>query len=106
VEDLESASKIALLIYEPQDRRIAEAYFKCGCALGYANRRIEAKEYLNRAIQILRSRLAKLEQHQDHDLTKQELMDIQDLIPELESKVLQFHGNPMRFLRLTSIFFL
>ena len=88
VEDLENASKLALSIYEPQDRRIAEAYFKCGCALGYANRRNEAKEYLNQAIQILRSRLAKLEK-EDNDQARQELMDIRDLIPDIVSKVLR-----------------
>jgi tetratricopeptide (TPR) repeat protein len=93
LEDLENALDLAHGIYGPRDRRVAEAYFTYGCALGYANRHDKATECLNQAIEILRTRLAELERLGDADASdsvKSELADLRDLIPDIESKVMRF----------------
>lgn len=86
VEDLESALELALRIYESNDRRIAEAYFKCGCVLSYSNKKDKAIECLEQAVQILRSRVIELEQSNQADMNL-ELYELKDLIPDIESKV-------------------
>jgi tetratricopeptide (TPR) repeat protein len=88
LEDLECALQLAQGLYEPQDRRLSEAFFNYGCALDYVNRSDKAMEYLNQAVMILRSRVILLESEvHEETAVSIELDELRHLIPDIEAKV-------------------
>ncbi|KAB0793723.1 hypothetical protein PPYR_13343 [Photinus pyralis] len=85
VADMKAGLEIQKEICKPNDRTLAETYYKLGTALSTNNQIEEAIQSYTTSLEVLNKRLAKLKQ--DEEKQKDEIKDIEDLIPDILEKI-------------------
>lgn len=85
VTDMKAGLEIQKQICKPNDRTLAETYYKLGTALSTNNQIEEAIQSYTTSLEVLNKRLAKLKL--DEEKQKDEIKDIEELIPDILEKI-------------------
>lgn len=85
IADIKQGLEIQKQILKPDSRNLAETYYKLAIALSTNNQIDEAVENFNVSLNVLNNRIDKLKENEEEQ--KDEIKDIQALIPEIEEKI-------------------
>jgi len=85
IVDIKQGLEIQKSLFKSDSRNLAETYYKLAIALSTNNQIEEAIENFNTSLSILNNRIAKLKENEDQE--KDEIKDIEGLIPEIEEKI-------------------
>lgn len=85
VTDIKAGLAIQKEMFKPDNRTLAESYYKLGIALATNNQIDEAVENYNASLEVLNKRLDKLKE--DEVNQRDEIKDIESLIPDIQEKI-------------------
>ena len=89
VNDLKQGVIIHERFLSDTDRILAESYYKYALALEFNGKFDDAKDYLNKAMSVLRKRCSQLKEAGSEldEKTANEISDLESLFPEIEAKI-------------------